>query len=144
MTDKTAAQPSAMKVLRPSDHPSLVGPESHYTGMVTLTRLLQGEEPSCLTCALVAFQLGARTAWHTHPKGQLLIVTEGIGLIREWEKPIRRIEKGDVIWTPPNVKHWHGATFESPMAHMAIQESLNGKVVDWMEKVDENECQLQS
>jgi quercetin dioxygenase-like cupin family protein len=142
MTDKVEVQPAVVKVLRPSNHPSFVGPETHYTGTVTLTRLVQGEEPSCLTCALVAFQAGARTAWHTHPKGQLLVVTEGLGLIQEWGNPIKRIQRGDVIWTPPNVKHWHGASFDSSMAHMAIQESLNGKVIDWMEKVNEDEYRL--
>ena len=144
MADKVAGQPAVVKILKPSEHPSLAGPESHYTGTVTLTRLVQGEEPACLTCALVAFQAGSRTAWHTHPKGQLLVVTEGLGLIQEWGNPIKRFQRGDVIWTPPNIKHWHGASFDSSMTHMAVQESLDGKVIDWMEKVSEDEYRLES
>ncbi len=129
----------AMKVLKPADLPSNPGPAEYFTGTVKVTPLIQGEEPSCLSCAAVGFQAGARSAWHTHPKGQLLVVTEGSGLIQEWGKPVRKIQKGDVIWTPPNVKHWHGAAPTSAMTHTAIQEAQNGKVVEWMEKVSDQE-----
>ena len=139
MADNAAGRPAVVKVLKPSDCPSFAGAESHYTGTVTLTRLVQGEEPSCLTCALVAFQPGALTAWHTHPKGQLLVMTEGFGLIQEWGNPLKKMQKGDIIWTPPNVKHWHGASLVSSMTHVAVQESLDGKVIDWMEKVNADE-----
>jgi quercetin dioxygenase-like cupin family protein len=96
-----------LKVLKPGDYPKIIGNECHYSGAVTLTRLVKSEEPSCMTCALVAFEEGSRTAWHTHPKGQLLIVTEGEGLVQ--------------------------AT--AAMSHIAIQEELDGRVVDWLEKV---------
>ncbi len=128
-----------MNIVKPNLMPSTQGPAEFFTGLVQVTPLIKGEEPSCLTCASVGFQPGARSAWHTHPKGQLLIVTEGIGLIQQWGEPVRKIEKGDVIWTPPGVKHWHGASQKSSMIHTAINESQNGKVVDWMEKVTDVE-----
>lgn len=128
-----------MKVLTPNELPSTDGPAEYFTGNVKVTPLIKGEEPSCLQCASVSFTPGARSAWHTHPRGQLLVVTEGVGLIQEWGKPIREIKKGDVIWTPPGVKHWHGANKTSTMTHTAIQESLDGKVVEWMEKVTDQD-----
>lgn len=137
--NKANLETAAMKVLTPSKLPSTPGPSETFTGAVTVTALVKGEEPSCLQCAAVGFQAGARSAWHNHPKGQLLIVTEGSGLIQEWGKPVRRIQKGDVIWTPPGVKHWHGAAPDSAMTHTAIQEALDGKVVNWMEKVTDEE-----
>ena len=109
MSDET----KAMKIIKPAAEPSNEGPAEYFTGTVRVTLLVKGETPSCLTCASVGFQPGARSAWHTHPKGQLLIVTAGSGLIQEWGKPVRRIVTGDVIWTPPDVKHWHGAAPES-------------------------------
>lgn len=109
----------AMKIIKPSAEPSNEGPAEYFTGTVRVTPLVKGESPSYLTCASVGFQPGARSAWHTHPKGQLLIVTAGSGLIQEWGKPVRRIVTGDVIWTPPGVKHWHGASPESAMTHTA-------------------------
>jgi quercetin dioxygenase-like cupin family protein len=130
---------TTLKILNPASQPSSAGPSDYFTGAVQVTPLVQGEEPSCLACASVAFQPGARSAWHTHPRGQLLVVTEGSGLIQQWDGPIQRIKKGDVIWTPPGVKHWHGASPTTTMTHTAIQESLNGKVVDWMEKVTDAE-----
>jgi quercetin dioxygenase-like cupin family protein len=131
-----------MKVITPSELSSSPGPEEYFTGVVKVTPLVQGEEPSCLQCAAVSFNPGARSAWHSHPKGQLLVVTDGSGLIQEWGKPVRRIKKGDVIWTPPGVKHWHGADQKNNMTHTAIQESLNGKVVEWMEKVTDEQYSL--
>src|SRR5438445_9954342 len=122
--------PKKMKIINPEGQPSIQGPVEYFTGSVRVTPLVQGEEPSCLTCASVNFEAGARSAWHTHPKGQLLIVTEGSGLIQQWGEPIRKIQKGDVIWTPPGVKHWHGASSGSAMTHTAVNESQNGKVVD--------------
>jgi quercetin dioxygenase-like cupin family protein len=137
--NQTTLEKKQLKILKPSELPSSAGPDEYFTGSVKVTPLVQGEEPSCLQCAAVGFQPGARSAWHTHPKGQLLIVTDGSGLIQEWGKAVRRIQKGDVIWTPPNVKHWHGAAPESAMTHTAAQEALNGKVVEWMEKVTDKE-----
>ena len=131
-----------MKILKPENLPSNPGPSDYFTGSVRVTPLVAGEGPSCLTCGSVAFQPGARSAWHTHPKGQLLIVTEGQGLIQEWGKPLRRIQKGDVIWTPPGVKHWHGAAPDTAMTHTAVTEVKDGKNVTWMEKVSEAEYQV--
>jgi quercetin dioxygenase-like cupin family protein len=89
--------------------------------------------------ASVTFEPGARTAWHTHPLGQTLIVTAGCGLVQSWGRPIEEIRPGDVIWCPPGEKHWHGATATTAVTHIAIQERLNGKVVEWMEKVSEEQ-----
>jgi quercetin dioxygenase-like cupin family protein len=128
-----------MKVLNAANLPSNPGPAEYFIGTVKVTPLAQGEEPSCLSCASVGFQPGARSNWHTHPKGQLLVVTDGQGLIQEWGKPIQIIKKGDVIWTPPDVKHWHGASNNTALTHTAIQESLNGKNVEWMERVTDEQ-----
>src|SRR5690348_11080321 len=128
----------AIKIVQPETQTSNQGPAEFFTGMVRVTPLFQGEEPSCLSCASVAFQSGARSAWHTHPKGQLLIVTEGSGLIQQWGEPIQVIKKGDVIWTPPGVKHWHGAAPATAMTHTSIVETANGKSVEWMEKVTDD------
>lgn len=130
---------SIMKVLRPELLPSNPGSSDYFTGTVRITPLVQGEEPSCMTCGCVTFDPSAHSAWHNHPKGQLLIVTEGTGFIQEWDNPIQIIQKGDVIWTPPGVKHWHGASPESSMTHLAITEMLNGKNVNWLEKVSDEQ-----
>lgn len=135
----TTNQQPELRVIHPQSEPSNPGPEAWFTGSVRVTPLCDGEAPSCLHCASVAFSPGARTAWHSHPRGQLLVVTEGSGLVQEWGKPVRRIQKGDVVWTPPGVKHWHGATAATAMTHTAVQEDQNGKVVEWMEKVADAE-----
>ena len=129
------AKAALMKVLTVKDQPSAPAPSEYFIGKVRVTRMIQGEEPSNLTCGHVEFEAGARSNWHTHPKGQLLIVSEGSGLIQEWGKPVRKIQKGDVVWTPPGVKHWHGAGPKTSMAHSAISETDKGKSVDWMERV---------
>jgi len=133
------SQEKLLKILRPDSLPSNPGPADYFTGSVRITPLVKGEEPSCLTCACVSFDPSARSAWHTHPKGQLLVVIDGLGLIQEWGKPIQRIKKGEVIWTPAGVKHWHGASRESNLTHIAIQELLNGKNIDWLEKVSDEQ-----
>jgi len=92
-----------------------------------------------MTCGYVMFDPSSRSAWHTHPKGQLLIIVDGLGFVQEWGKLVQRLKKGDVVWTPPGVKHWHGASLESSMTHIAIQETLNGKNVDWLEKVSDEQ-----
>src|SRR3954469_23570266 len=130
---------SQLRIIDPKKQDSATGPVETFTGKVKVAMLVQGEEPSQMSAGHVCFECGARSAWHTHPKGQLLVVTEGSGLIQEWGKPVQRINKGDVIWTPPGVKHWHGADQKNNMTHTAIQESMNGKVVEWMEKVSEEE-----
>jgi quercetin dioxygenase-like cupin family protein len=115
------------------------GPEEHFTGPAEIERLFPVHDPSRVLGSSVTFQAGARTAWHKHVLGQILIVVEGTGRIQQWGGPVQEIRKGDVVWTPPGVKHWHGATPNSAMTHIAIQEQLDGKVVDWMEKVSEEE-----
>lgn len=108
-----------------------------FTGSVDVEFLFRIEEPA--SGARVNFAPGARTAWHSHPLGQTLIVTEGTGWTQEWGGGIREIQVGDVILVPPNVKHWHGATATTDMSHIAIQESLNGSPVDWMEPVSDEQ-----
>lgn len=140
-TQVTKAQEKkpTMRVMTPAAMPSAVGPVETFTGSVKVIMIVDGEKPSNLSSAHVSFEPGARAAWHTHPGGQLLVVNEGSGLIQEKGKPIKRIKKGDVVWTPPGVKHWHGAAPDSAMSHIATQEGVNGKVVEWMEKVTDLE-----
>ena len=115
------------------------GPAEMFLGDVWFDVIYRGEEPSRARANMVKFAPGARTAWHTHPLGQTLIVTAGAGLAQRWEGPIEPIHPGDVVWFAPNEKHWHGATATTGMTHIAIQEKLDGKAVDWMEKVSEQQ-----
>ena len=111
------------------------------TGAVRIDPLFQAPDPARAVGAGVTFEPGARTAWHTHPLGQTLIVTASCGLVQRWGSPIEKIRPGDVIWIPPGEKHWHGATATTAMTHIAIQEQLNGKTDDWMEKVSDEQYQ---
>ena len=113
------------------------GDPRYFTGSVRVEMVLSASEPSRLSGARVTFELGARTAWHTHPVGQTLIVTEGTGWVQHWGGAMQEMRQGDVVRIPPGVKHWHGATATTRMTHIALQEHLNGKVVDWMEKVSD-------
>lgn len=122
-------------IKRNGSRPSQKGPEDWFTGTVRIDPLFQAPPPARVAGAQVTFEPGARTAWHTHPLGQTLIVTSGFGLVQREGGPVEEIRPGDVIWFPPGLKHWHGASPATAMAHIAIQESLDGKVVDWMEKV---------
>ncbi|MGV3524316.1 MAG: (R)-mandelonitrile lyase [Candidatus Sericytochromatia bacterium] len=135
----SSSESLSMKVFAPATMPTVAGSSAYFTGSVKITPLVKGEEPSNLESASVIFQPSARTAWHSHPRGQLLVVTEGAGLIQEYGKPIRNIKPGDVIWTPPGVQHWHGAKPDSAMTHIASHESLNGTPVKWMDKVSDQE-----
>jgi quercetin dioxygenase-like cupin family protein len=128
-----------MKILRPELLAANLGSNDYFSGVVRVTPLVQGEDPACITCACVMFDPAARSAWHSHPKGQILIVTDGAGFVQEWGSPAQKLKKGDVVWTPPGVKHWHGATAESSLTHIAVQEALNGKNVDWLEKVSDEQ-----
>lgn len=119
--------------------PSVKGPAEYFTGSVRVDAPFKGTEPAKVSGATVTFEPGARTAWHTHPLGQTLIVTAGAGLVQEWDKPMRSIKPGDTVWIPPGVKHWHGATASSGMSHIAIAEVKDGQVVDWMEQVSEEQ-----
>jgi len=131
-----------MNILRNGTQPSNKGPTDWFTGTVRIDPLFQTNAPARAVAASVTFEPGARTAWHTHPLGQTLIVTAGCGLVQHWGGPIEEIRPGDVIWFPPGEKHWHGASRFTAMTHIAIQEQLDGKVVDWMEKVSDEQYSL--
>jgi len=118
------------------------GPAEWFTGLVRIQPLIEAPEPARVRGASVTFEPGARTAWHTHPLGQTLIVTFGLGLAQREGGPIEEIRPGDVVWFAPNEKHWHGATPIKAMTHIAIQEALSGKVVDWMEHVTDKQYRL--
>ncbi|MCK1595286.1 cupin domain-containing protein [Bradyrhizobium sp. 164] len=120
---------------RNGSRPSQKGPEDWFSGTVRIDPLFQAQEPARSSGAYVTFEPGARTAWHTHPLGQTLIVTAGLGWVQRDGGPVEEIRAGDVVWFPPGLKHWHGASATTAMTHIAIQESLNGKNVEWMEKV---------
>ena len=128
-----------MEIKRSGSQPSSKGPAKHFTGTVRVDPLFQAKDPARALGASVTFEPGARTAWHTHPLGQILIVTAGCGLVQRWGSPIEEIRPGDVIWFPPDEKHWHGATATTAMTHIAIQEQLDGKAVEWMEKVSDEQ-----
>ena len=124
-----------MDIKRAGTQPSARGPEEWFTGTVRIDPLFQSNDPARVAGAAVTFEPGARTAWHTHPLGQTLIVTAGFGRAQREGGPVEEIRPGDVVWFGPGEKHWHGAAPATAMTHIAIQEALNGKVVDWMEKV---------
>jgi quercetin dioxygenase-like cupin family protein len=133
-----------MDIKRSGSQPSTKGQTDYFTGNVRIDPLFQAPDPARVVGATVTFEPGARTAWHTHPLGQTLIVTAGSGLVQNWGGPCREIWPGDVVWIPPGEKHWHGAKATSAMTHIAIQEQLNGKTVDWMEKVSDELYQAAS
>jgi quercetin dioxygenase-like cupin family protein len=128
-----------MNITRAGSQPSTKGPADWFTGTVRLDRLFDAHAPARAAAALVTFEPGARTAWHTHPLGQTLIVTAGFGLAQREDGPVEEIRPGDVVWFTPNEKHWHGASPTTAMTHMAIQEQLDGKAVEWMEKVTDEQ-----
>lgn len=133
-----------MQIKKSGSQQHTKGSAAHFTGSVQIEPLFSAHDPSRVTGASVTFAPGARSAWHTHPLGQILIVTDGVGWIQQAGGPVREIRNGDVIWTPPGVKHWHGATPHSSMTHIAIQEMLNGKSVEWMEKVSDKQYRAAS
>ena len=128
-----------MEITRVGTQSSAKGPEDWFTGSVRIDPLFAANEARRGASAAVTFEPGARTAWHTHPLGQTLIVTAGCGWAQRQGGSIEEIRPGDVVWFEPNEKHWHGAAKTTGMTHIAIQENLNGKVVDWLEKVTEEE-----
>jgi quercetin dioxygenase-like cupin family protein len=128
-----------MEIKRNGSQPSGKGPAEYFTGTVRIDPLFEAPEPARVRGASVTFEPGARTAWHTHPLGQTLVVTAGLGRVQRRDGPIEEIRPGDVIWFPPGEKHWHGAAPTMAMTHIAIQEALNGKVVDWMEKASDEQ-----
>ncbi|MDX3924731.1 MAG: cupin domain-containing protein [Shinella sp.] len=124
-----------MEIKRIGSQSSVKGPDDWFTGTVRIDPLFQAADPARVAGASVTFEPGARTAWHTHPLGQTLIVTAGLGRVQREGGPIEEIRPGDVVWFPAGEKHWHGASPDVAMTHIAIQEQLDGKAVDWLEKV---------
>ncbi|NMO14919.1 cupin domain-containing protein [Pyxidicoccus fallax] len=123
------------RIARAGSQPSAKGPAENFTGAVRVDPLFAANAPARTSGASVTFEPGARTAWHTHPLGQTLVVTAGLGRVQFWGGAAEEIRPGDVVWIPPGQKHWHGASPTTAMTHLAIQEALDGKVVEWMEKV---------
>lgn len=128
-----------MEIKHPGSQPSTKGPAEYFTGTVRIDPLFAAPDPARVAGAHVTFEPGARTAWHTHPLGQTLIVTSGCGRAQRWGGPIEEIRPGDVIWFAPGEKHWHGAAATTGMSHIAIQEKHDGKVVDWLEHVTDQQ-----
>ena len=128
-----------MEIRRSGSQPSSKGQAEYFTGDVRIDPLSQAPAPARVSVASVTFEPGARTAWHSHPLGQTLIVTAGCGLVKSEGSPIQKIRPGDVIWTPPEEKHWHGATATTAMTHISIVEQAEGKAADWMEHVSDEE-----
>ncbi len=128
-----------MEIIRNGTRPSGKGPADWFTGSVRVDPLFSAPEPARGAGAFVTFEPGARTAWHTHPLGQTLIVVAGLGWVQREGGPKEEIRPGDVVWFAPNERHWHGASATNGMSHIAVQESLNGKVVDWLEHVIDEE-----
>ena len=130
-----------IEIRRSGSRPSTKGSADWFTGAVRVDPLFQAPDPARVSGAYVTFEPGARTAWHTHPLGQTLIITFGLGWVQRDGGPIEEVRPGDVVWFPPGLKHWHGATPTAAMSHVAIQESLNGSPVTWMEKVSDEQYQ---
>jgi quercetin dioxygenase-like cupin family protein len=130
-----------MVIKQTGSQPSVTGPADWFTGTVRIDPLFDRPDPARVSGAAVTFEPGARTAWHTHPLGQTLIVTAGCGRVQRDGGPVLEIRPGDVVWFPPGEKHWHGAGPATAMTHIAIQEKLNGKPVDWLEKVTDEQYQ---
>ncbi|WNR46943.1 (R)-mandelonitrile lyase [Paenibacillus roseipurpureus] len=128
-----------MEIRRVGSQASGKGSSDYFTGTVRIDPLFEATDPARVVGANVTFEPGARTAWHTHPLGQTLIVTAGQGRVQRWGGQIEEINPGDVVWFPPGEKHWHGASPTTAMTHIAIQERLDGKTVDWMEQVSEKQ-----
>ena len=134
---RSTQDPQKISITRSGSQPSQKGPAENFTGSVRVDPLIQAIDPSRLSGGSVTFEPGARSAWHSHPIGQTLIVTAGIGRVQRWDGPVEEIREGDVVRIPPNVKHWHGASPTSAMTHIALVEQLNGKTTEWMEKVSD-------
>ena len=128
-----------MEITRNGSQPSTRGPADWFTGTVRIDRLFPARAPARAVGASVTFEPGARTAWHTHPLGQTLIVTAGAGRVQRWGGPIEAINPGDIVWFSPGEKHWHGAAPTTAVTHIAVQERLDGKAVDWLEHVSDDQ-----
>ena len=133
-----------MDIKRSGSQPSTIGSTEYFTCAVRIDPLFQANDPARAVGASVTFEPGSRTAWHSHPLGQFLIVIAGCGLAQRWDGAIEEIRPGDVVWFPPGEKHWHGAASTTAVTHIAIQEQLGGKTAEWMEKVSDEQYQLGS
>lgn len=136
---KTQTVAGAVSVAHAGNHKTFAGPTEWFTGTVNVEMLFTAPDPASVSGGLVTFLPGARTAWHAHPLGQTLVVTSGFGRVQHWDGPLQEIRPGDVVTIPAGVKHWHGAAPETAMSHIAIQEALDGKSADWMEKVSDEQ-----
>jgi len=134
---QTSRDDETIRITRSGSQPPRLGAADNFTGTVRVDSSFQASTPARISGAQVMFEPGARTAWHTHPLGQILIVTSGTGRVQRWGDPADEIRQGDVVWIPPGQKHWHGAAPNSSMVHIAIAEQLDGKTVDWMEQVSD-------
>lgn len=132
-----------MDIKRSGSQPTSPGAADYFTGVVQIEPLMQAPSPARVTAASVTFEPGARTAWHTHPLGQTIIVTAGNGRAQHEGGPVEEIKAGDVVWFPPGEKHWHGAAPATAMTHIAISEMLNGKNVEWLEHVTDEQYQAE-
>jgi quercetin dioxygenase-like cupin family protein len=133
------ANPGELRIARAGSQPSGWGPVEYFTGSVRVDPLFPATAPSRMSGGSVTFEPGARTVWHTHPLGQTLIVTAGHGWVQREGGPVEEIRPGDVVWIPPGLKHWHGATATTAMTHIALQEHLDGRSVEWMEQVSDEQ-----
>jgi quercetin dioxygenase-like cupin family protein len=134
-----ARRSGTMEIIRNGSQPSRKGPAEYFTGTVRIDPLFAPPEPARASAGRVTFEPGARTAWHTHPVGQMLIIVSGLGWVQREGGPVDEVRPGDVVWFPGGLKHWHGATPATAMSHIAIQEAVNGKNVDWLEKVSDEQ-----
>ncbi|MBT2304667.1 cupin domain-containing protein [Variovorax paradoxus] len=135
----SSVAPQGMSISRNGTRPSAPGPAQFFAGTARIDPLFPVNAPSRMSGASVTFEPGARSNWHTHPLGQVLVVTAGFGLAQQWGKAIQELRPGDVLWCPPGVKHWHGASPTTSLTHMALQESLDGKNVEWLEAVTDQQ-----
>ncbi|HYC42975.1 MAG TPA: cupin domain-containing protein [Noviherbaspirillum sp.] len=129
----------AQQITRAGSQPSAAGPAANFTGQVRVDTIWPADDDISASGALVTFEPGSRSAWHMHPTGQRLVVVSGMGLTQEWGKPVQEIRPGDVVWCPPGVKHWHGAASKTAMTHLAVTGTKDGKNVEWMEKVSDDQ-----
>jgi quercetin dioxygenase-like cupin family protein len=134
-----ASAKQSQTIARAGSLPSTKGPAEYFTGNVRVNLLFRAKDTAPYSGGMVTFEPGARSAWHTHPTGQHLIVTSGAGWTQEWGGPVMEIRAGDVVWCPPGIKHWHGATPTTAMTHIALTGTVNGKNVEWMEKVSDEQ-----
>lgn len=129
----------AQEIMRAGSQPSIIAPAQHFAGQARIDPAWPADRNIDASGGFVTFEPGARSAWHTHPKGQYLIVIYGVGLTQEWGKPVHEIHPGDVVWCPPGVKHWHGAASTTAMTHLAVTGTVDGKNVEWLEKVTDEQ-----